>query len=99
MVSISQDRLRIADFLARTQLPRDAEAITDPREFAAEAVVVDGHQDRAAFRESSVESTDLLFRFALDEERLSRRERERVLHPALDCQNGLASNRRNEVLP
>ena len=49
------------------QLPGHAEAVLDPCEAAAEAVVVERHQEFAALAEGRAEFGELLFALARDE--------------------------------
>src|SRR5690349_19930024 len=79
--------------LGQVQLPRDAETIIDPTEAAAESVLAERHERRAAFEQLSVEGLELLLRVAVDEHRERRREAEAVLDRAIDADDGLPADR------
>jgi hypothetical protein len=58
---------RVRNISIQIQLPRDAEAIIDPGEFAAEAVIAERHERSSAVQKCRREFLNLIFGFALDE--------------------------------
>src|ERR671916_1183529 len=69
----------------QVELPGDAEAVVDPAEPAAEAVVAEFHQDGAALGQAREQPLLLLLRRRLDPDREGRREGEVVDRGAVEA--------------
>src|SRR5262249_6074671 len=70
-------------------LPGHAEAIIEPAESPAEAIIVEGHQPVPVFGQDLGDAVDFFRAGAGDEERIGRREGKWMLHPAVAAEDGL----------
>src|SRR3712207_1813770 len=82
----------------QVELPGDAEAVVDPAEPAAEAVVAELHEDGAALGEAREQPLELVLRRRLDPDGEGRREGEVVDRRAVEAAEDLPGDRERGAL-